>query len=302
VSPAHEAAPAPRNAPISREKKTMNRSIAPSPPAAAGRVRRTLAYARLVLWRIGREQSRTLVLAPLAIVAVMTFAGLAAFAFPQWLTGPTHAALQRGAAEVLHVEAGGRGRLEAFIALQAPYLLATFTGFAAASFARSLIFADVARGAMEVLLSTERDVVELALANLLALAVLTLATLAFATAALVGIAALPGSGVDVFVLLREARGGTLIALLVAVCALSVEIAMGACLLYPKLSGAQASITFSPLQIVCALPGIALTLLVSLEPASTRWLPAFTLAAVVLGGGLYALLMRRLFDPRLYLAS
>ena len=280
----------------------MQLSNVPWGPAPGGRIRRTLAYAGLVLWRVGREQSRMLVLAPLAIVGVIAFAGLAAYAFPQWLTGPTHTALQRGAAEVLHVEPGGRGRLEAFIALQAPYLLATFTGFVAASFARSLVFADVARGAMEVLLATEHDIVELALANLLALGALTLATLAIATTALVGLAALPGAGVDVSLLLQQAHAGTLLALLLAVCVLSVQIAMGACLLHPKLSGAQASITFSPLQLVSALPGLALTLLVSFDPGSTRWLPWFTLAAIALGGALYALLVRRLFDPRLYLAS
>jgi hypothetical protein len=280
----------------------MNHSIARSLHGPAGRVRRTLAFAGLVLWRVSREQSRTLVLAPLAIVAVIAFAGLASFAFPQWLTGPTQRALQRGALEVLHTDGGGHGLLEAFITLQAPYLLATFTGFVAASFARSMIFADVARGAMEVLLASERDIVELALANLLALAALTIATVALATTALVGIAALPGSGVDVVVLLQKARGGTLAGLLLGVCAISVEIAMATCLLFPKLSGAQASITFSPLQLVCALPGLALTLLVSFDPASTRWLPLFTLGAIGLGGALYAVLVRRLFDARLYLAS
>jgi len=280
----------------------MNHSIERSLHGPAGRARRTLAFARLVLWRVGREQARTLLVAPLAVVVVIGLAGLASFAFPQWLTGPTQHALQRGAVDVLHTDGAGRGLLEAFITLQAPYLLATFTGFVAASFARSMIFADVARGAMEVLLASEHDIVELALANLLALAALTLATAAFATTVLVGIAALPASGVDVVVLLREAHGGTLVGLLLAVCAVSAEIAMAACLLFPRLSGAQASITFSPLQLVCALPGLALTLLVSFDPGSTRWLPAFTLGAIGLGGALYAVLVRRLFDPRLYLAS
>jgi hypothetical protein len=271
-------------------------------PRRFGRAARVLATTRLLLWRVRCEQARGLLLAPLGVIAMIALAGFASAAFPQVLTGMTAGALRRGATEVLHVTPAGTGLLEAFVVLQAPYLLATFTGFVAASFARSLVFADVARGAMEVWLASGTEIVELALAYLAALAVLTLSTLGCSLVALLALAALPGSGIDPFALLRTAHGGDLLLMLLCVAVVSVEIAMATCLLFPRLSGAHSALTFSPLQLLAALPGLALTLLVSAEPGATRWLPLFTLVAIVAGAALYALLLRRLFDPRLYLAS
>jgi len=280
---------------------TMDDPAAHAPQRLA-HAARVLAITRLLLWRVRREQARGLLLAPMGVIAMIALAGFASAAYPQVLTGMTAGALRRGASEVLHVAPVGGGLLEAFVALQAPYLLATFTGFVAASFARSLVFADVARGAMEVWLASGTEIVELALSYLAALAVLTLATLGCSLVALLALAALPGSGIDEFALLRAAHGGDLLLMLLCIAIVSVEIAMAACLLFPRLSGAHSALTFSPLQLLSALPGIALTLLVSAEPAATRWLPLFTLVAVVAGAALYALLLKRLFDPRLYLAS
>ncbi|WP_141727635.1 hypothetical protein [Thermogemmatispora onikobensis] len=265
---------------------------------------RVLQLTGALLWRGRREQGVRLLVIPLAFALFFLLLCLVTLYFPGLLTPLSRFAIQAQAQAYFGATVhGNAGLAMALLLIQGPYLIALFAAFMGATLAQNLVGTEAARGGLELLLSSAYRVQEVFVAFLLASFVLTICQWAILALGTLGAAA------TVLALLRIAftLQARYIALAVAVpLPIALWANLGALFLgmaFPRLTQIRTGSTTNLMQLLAALPALALLILINIRPDLNAGLVAAIALGVGLAGSLVsAVLLRVRFRPEFVLEA
>ena len=260
---------------------------------------------RALLWRVWLEQRKSIFVVPAAFCGLLLLVVACAYYAPGLLTGPTRAALEHGAESQLglqHVR-GGAALSISFLQLQAPLLLALFAGLSAASIAQRTIGSEAERGSLEILLASRYRISEIGVAMLFSSYAMAATSWIVLVVAAAGTGRLLSAWFGFPLSLDGEMVAAAIAMQLVLALLAAEIATMITLLFPRLARLRGGVSADPLQLLAALPALAVFAIANVWPQiGFVMLSLGGLAAGMIGLVIGTALVQLWFRPTAFLES